>query len=102
MTRKRYTKLLMAQGYSRNEVNEFARRVVERGGSYHDDYYGPTPETSAALEALARLTAPVSRIDLSGINAALAEMAESAEKTCKKMQALFADFGERLQGDRRT
>ena len=54
MTRKRYIKLLMAQGYSRNEAHEFAREVAKRGGSYHDDYYGPTPETSAALEALAR------------------------------------------------
>lgn len=93
MTRKRYIKLLMAQGYSRNEANARARRVVESDGVYAEAYYGEFN----TFEILARLTAPVSRIDLSGLNAALAEMAESAEKTSKKIRTLFADFGERLR-----
>ena len=38
MTRKRYVKLLMAQGYSRNEANRSARYAVAEGGSYQEEY----------------------------------------------------------------
>ena len=39
MTRKRFVKLLMARGYSRDEANERAWEVVERGCSYELTYY---------------------------------------------------------------
>ena len=38
MTRKRYIKLLMAQGVSRNEAQAYAREVVAEGISYQQDY----------------------------------------------------------------
>lgn len=38
MTRKRYIKLLMARGTSRNEAQAFAREVVAEGISYQQDY----------------------------------------------------------------
>ena len=38
MTRKRYTKLLMAKGYSRNVANACAREIIEEGGSYRLEY----------------------------------------------------------------
>lgn len=34
MTKKRYIKLLMAQGHSRNYANECAQEVADAGGSY--------------------------------------------------------------------
>ena len=38
MTRKRYIKLLMARGISRNEAQGCAREVVAEGISYQQDY----------------------------------------------------------------
>ena len=40
MTKKRYIKLLMAQGHSRNEANGYAREVADAGGScsYEEAY----------------------------------------------------------------
>lgn len=40
MTKKRYIKLLMAQGHSRNEANGYALEVAEAGGSrsYEEAY----------------------------------------------------------------
>ena len=38
MTRKRYIKLLMAQGVSRNDAQGCAREVVAAGISYQQDY----------------------------------------------------------------
>lgn len=39
MTRKRFTKLLMAQGYSRNEAARYATRARVVGHSYEEEYY---------------------------------------------------------------
>lgn len=39
MTRKRYVKLLMANGWSRNAANHAAKEVREDGTSYNADYY---------------------------------------------------------------
>ena len=38
MTRKRYVKLLMARGYSRNDANLRAERALSRGRSFRQDY----------------------------------------------------------------
>lgn len=37
MTRKRYIKLMMSKGYSRNEANNAASKIQAEGGSYADD-----------------------------------------------------------------
>ena len=39
MTRKRFVKLLMSRGYSRNEANRMALAVVSRDGSYGCEYF---------------------------------------------------------------
>lgn len=63
MTRKRFIKLLMAKGYSRNAANELADEVLERGMGYESAYivatvYVPTigdegwPKVLAAVENL--------------------------------------------------
>ena len=38
MTRKRFVKLLMAEGYSRNDANDIADEVLEDGYSYAEGY----------------------------------------------------------------
>ncbi len=38
MTRKRFVKLLMAEGYSRNDANDIADEVLEDGFSYAEAY----------------------------------------------------------------
>lgn len=38
MTRKRYVKLKMAEGLSRNEANRNAREIVAEGLSYQEEY----------------------------------------------------------------
>ena len=38
MTRKRFTKLLMAQGYSRNEANRIAEEISANGKTYAEGY----------------------------------------------------------------
>lgn len=38
MTRKRFVKMLMSQGYSRNDANEEARTAVSRGIPYDSRY----------------------------------------------------------------
>ena len=38
MTRKRFVKLLMAEGYSRNDANEHIELVLARKGSYKRAY----------------------------------------------------------------
>ena len=38
MTRKKFVKLLMAKGHSRNEVNRLASAVVKSGTSYQEVY----------------------------------------------------------------
>lgn len=37
MTRKRYIKLMMSKGYSRNDANNAARKIQAKGGSYADN-----------------------------------------------------------------
>ena len=38
MTRKRFTKLLMAHGYSRNEANRIAEEISANGKTYAEGY----------------------------------------------------------------
>lgn len=42
MTRKKFVKLLMAEGYSRNSANLLARQVVAKGVSYQKGYQAAT------------------------------------------------------------
>ncbi len=93
MTRKRYVKLLMAKGYSRNEANAKAKVVVEKGGVYASEYY----EQFNIFADLCRLIYPLVTVDLSGLNETMRRAAESAERISEKLAALFADLGGRVQ-----
>ena len=66
MTRKRYIKLLMAAGYSRNEANQLAEWAVESGLSYRTAYrfvstYFPTGFKKIA-EALERWLSGIEKV----------------------------------------
>lgn len=65
MTRKRYIKLEMADGLSRNEANQNAREIVAEGLSYEKEYYNdPTviKLTQEQIQALAELNLSAEQI----------------------------------------
>ncbi len=80
MTRKRFIKLLMSEGYSRNEAVDYARTFRRSGLSYSRMYIEwlvnrDDPGLSAALaqlmeaaaEAVRRAVQALGKIDFSGI-----------------------------------
>lgn len=69
MTRKRFVKLMMADGYSRNDALEIAQRV-QGGGSYHQTYL--------ALHAIKQLPN-------------LQDSIHQAAETCGRILRAFAD-----------
>lgn len=54
MTRKRFVKLCMARGHSRNEANLIAEAVVRAGATYENGYFAVRLDDgdSEAVEAL--------------------------------------------------
>lgn len=70
MTRKRFVKLAMANGYSRNAANNIAKAIPASGKSYAEVY--ATLEAVKKLEAI--LTSP-----------ALSELVEKFAKAVNKM-----------------
>ena len=78
MTRKRFKKLMMAEGYSRNEVNIFA--ALARSRSYEVAYKERwKPRIGIDTEAICR---------------AFDELAEQMHKVSTALCAGFAAFGE--------
>lgn len=57
MTRKRYIKLKMAEGLSRNEAVQNAREIVEEGLSYQEDY--DSDLTNLTSEQIQRIVEPL-------------------------------------------
>ena len=82
MTRKRYVKLLMSEGFSRNLANDFAQLVVERGASYQADYTASPWYFEPGFYTW----------DFSELNEALGRTAEAAERCLQRMADLFDDF----------
>lgn len=92
MKRKRFVKLLMSRGYSRNEANHRAQAVVRTGATYEQLYFAVRVECgdSEALEALQemfdRIAAAVKNISEAAIaaakalTAAMPSLAEMARK----------------------
>ena len=78
MTRKRFVKLLMAKGYSRNTANGMATLAQAKGYSYEKAYRGET-----AIPNLVDSLAP-----------AIAAMAETIGKMAAALAAGFSAFGE--------
>lgn len=83
MTRKRYIKLLMADGFSRNEANIAAREVVESGCTYQDDYEQYMRDRLAPLAE-----------GVADIAAAMARTVETVERFTRALGEAFRAFGE--------
>lgn len=89
MTRKRYVKLLMSMGHSRNFANYSAREVVEEGLSYQQDYNGYLA------------TAQDQRISSEALMKAFQELSEGSRRALRNM-AVVVDalaFGMRAFSD---
>ena len=78
MTRKRFVKLLMARGYSRNGANDMATLARAKGYSYEKTY-----RLATAIPDLVDRIAPV-----------IANFAESVKKVAAALAAGFSAFGE--------
>ena len=87
MTRKRFVKLLMAQGYGRNLANEFAKAANARGKSYKDEY-------DASFHSFEQLRASFPRIDTEAMYSALVKVADVAARVANALSAGFAAFSE--------
>ena len=80
MTKKRYVKLLMSMGHSRNDANACACEVAEEGGNYQEDY-------DALINAL-----DFQSFDFRAWNEALTRMAESMRKVSTALSAACSAF----------
>lgn len=76
MTRKRFIRLMMAEGFSRNEADAWARDIARTGGTYAGAYE--------------RYNA--SSYDLDDISKALREVAKAAALVTAALTAGFAAF----------
>ena len=91
MTRKRYIKLLMGHGYSRNTANIFAEQTIARGGSFLQDYN--------ILLAVIEM-ADGFRAGCEAIINTCAALAVEIKKLCSDfLEADFCSDGERKDGD---
>lgn len=92
MTRKRYVKLLMAHGVSRNVANLCAQEVVEEGVSYQEDY-----DAQAKTLGLINSSKEMREIMLrwsQSITEAMAEVAATVARMSEALVAGFAAFSE--------
>ena len=79
MTRKRYIKLLMAEGWSRNTATAFAEQVQAEGKSYAEDY--------ADHVRLFR------RIDFDALCAAMENVKETIQRVGRALHHAIDAFG---------
>lgn len=88
LTRKRYIKLKMAEGLSRNEAVQNAREIVEEGLSYQEDYeYDaecPHLTPAQAINMIEALTNGLSR-DFEAIARAFESLAAAAAAASARM-----------------
>lgn len=89
MTRKRYVKLLMAKGWSRNSANEMAERVREQGGSYQQIGYVYTPSEFA--EALNKAVNVVMQAATHIVKALAAGVAAFGEAVARELNTVDAE-----------
>ncbi|SCJ78807.1 Uncharacterised protein [uncultured Flavonifractor sp.] len=62
MTRKRFVKLIMARGISRNEANELAGRVVDACVSYKDAYKAYTTSLPKVFDTIRTAVEAIQRV----------------------------------------
>ena len=86
MTRKRFVKLLMADGYSRNQANTIAASAQRVGLTYSNAYRAE----SNTLDALAK----IKDIDITALCDAIRNIAEAATKVASAIAKAAAAFAE--------
>lgn len=82
MTRKRFTKLLMAQGYSRNEANRTAELAIALKPSYEAAYAAITKREIVLPH----------HIDTRALEAALRQIGDTAWRICEAFTAGMQAF----------
>lgn len=91
MTRKRYIKLLMAHGYSRNNANLCAMEIVEEGGSYQQEY-DDLEEVLRKFDDLADMRAAMQRFS-QAIAEAIPGVVAAATRIVEALNASLLAFG---------
>lgn len=86
MTRKRFVKMLMAEGYSRNEANIVATAARNSGIDYKLAYKAERDLSAAKLS--------LKNVDISAICYAIGKIAEAAIKVASAMAKAVAAFAE--------
>ena len=92
MTRKRFVKLLMARGYSRNEANSRASVVVSARLTYEQGYFAALLESgdSEAWEAVQAVCAKIVAVVQS-----IAEACISASKAIMEASPSLAEMAQK-------
>lgn len=94
MTRKRYVKLLMGHGYSRNEANRCAQEIADDGGNYQEEY----DDQVEAWRILEGLNVDKMREAMQRLTQAVVEtfpkFVEALTRTVEAINAGLSAFGE--------
>jgi hypothetical protein len=86
MTRKRFVKLLMSEGYSRNEANSIAADARIRGLAYSTAYKAVQVTHDAGIN--------LTDIDIDAVCDAIRKVAEAAMKIASALANAFCAFSE--------
>ncbi len=92
MTRKRYVRLLMAKGYSRNAANSCAQEIAAEGGSYQQEY-DDLEEVLRKFDDLADMRAAMQRFS-QAIAEAIPGVVAAATRVVEALNAGLLAFGE--------
>ena len=77
MTRKRYVKLLMSRGFSRNEANAVAQRTLQIQGSYSAAAKYIRPKIKFVVEGLEEFQDALFRV-----SASMEDLARAVQELC--------------------
>lgn len=77
MTRKRYIKLLMSRGFSRNEANAVAQRALQIQGSYSAAAKYIRPKIKFVVEGLEEFQDALFRV-----SASMEDLARAVQELC--------------------
>lgn len=77
MTRKRYVKLLMSRGFSRNEANAVAQRALQIQGSYSAAAKCIRPKIKFVVEGLEKFQDALFRV-----SASMEDLARAVQELC--------------------
>lgn len=82
MTRKRYVKLLMSRGFSRNEANAVAQRALQIQGSYSAAAKYIRPKIKFVVEGLEEFQDALFQDALFRVSASMEDLARAVQELC--------------------